>query len=129
MNSSFAENKTWRAPAMAVSIAPALPKPQVGRKLWLWGAPGTVRALAQPFDASIAFVESAQPGDECVTVHYRDHTGAMLTARGVPLVAPTPSKGNSLHGVDDMHAGTGRSRIYATWTPAQMPRQNAGSAA
>lgn len=46
-------------------------KPTVGRIVWLWNAWGTTLHKAQPFAATIAYVQS----DEVINVAYVDHRG------------------------------------------------------
>lgn len=92
-------------------------KPAVGRKVWLWGAPGAVFDRNQPFDATIVFVHS----EWCVNVVYRDHAGAQWLHESAPLSlpripAPLSRRPYADHGVEDTHA----SGLRATWMPYQV---------
>lgn len=88
--------------------------PKVGRKVWVFGAPGAVLDMTQPFDGTIVFVNGAP----YVTVAYRDHCGVQF-AQQLPLRDPQP--GYSSHDVAETHDGVPR----AVWMPFQVGQAKA----
>lgn len=93
----------------------------VGRKVWLWNAPGVVLSHEQPFDADVAFVHSRVGMGGSVTLAYRDHEGTQRTVSRVTLTMPAlagfgPAAGP--HGVVNQHGDS--AAPYATWMPYQV---------
>lgn len=94
-------------------------RPTVGRKVWVWVGDDVGSSIvdeAQPFDATILFVEP----DGLVSVRFYDHKGSETFAESIELRDPLPG--------GDNHGPAGSEGIFATWMPYQVGQAKASEA-